>query len=67
MSRSVLVIYLKFYDCLKILLEPIICEGSPDYVMWNDGWTVASKDKKLAAQHEDTIIVKSDGCEIITV
>ena len=31
-----------------------------------DGWTVVTKDGNLCAQWEHTIVVTSDGCEILT-
>jgi len=31
-----------------------------------DGWTVVTKDRKLSAQWEHTIVVTSNGAEILT-
>mmetsp|Transcript_4028 Transcript_4028/g.7067 ORF Transcript_4028/g.7067 Transcript_4028/m.7067 type:complete len:306 (+) Transcript_4028:78-995(+) len=47
-------------------IEPILCEGSQDHVLWEDGWTVATKDGGLSAQFEHTIIITDHGAEILT-
>ena len=31
-----------------------------------DGWTVVTKDRKLSAQWEHTVVVTADGAEILT-
>lgn len=49
-------------------IEPMINEGTYDcYVDKNDDWTVLTKDGKLSAQWEHTILVTKDGCEILTL
>ncbi|MCW2630073.1 MAG: methionine aminopeptidase type, partial [Mycobacterium sp.] len=40
--------------------------GALDYEIWDDGWTVATKDKKWTAQFEHTLVVTDDGAEILT-
>ena len=35
--------------------------------MWDDGWTVVTKDKSRVAQFEHTLLVTEDGVEVITV
>ena len=47
-------------------IEPIICQNKQDYVIWDDGWTNATKDYGLSAQVEHTILVTSNGVEILT-
>jgi methionyl aminopeptidase len=32
-----------------------------------DHWTVVTKDHKLSAQFEHTILVTDDGCEVLTL
>lgn len=47
-------------------VEPMITLGSADWDMWEDGWTVATKDKQHTAQFEHTILITEDGPEILT-
>merc|ERR1712187_311868 len=47
-------------------IEPIICEGSPKHIMWNDNWTITTKDGKRAAQFEHTLLVTENGVELLT-
>ena len=48
-------------------IEPMINLGTPDYEIWDDGWTVVTKDRKWTAQFEHTIVVTDSGCEILTL
>jgi methionyl aminopeptidase len=41
--------------------------GSLDYEIWDDGWTVATKDLRWTAQFEHTLVVTEDGAEILTL
>ena len=41
-------------------------EGKKDIRVLPDGWTAVSKDKKLTCHYENTVVVTSDGVEIIT-
>ena len=34
--------------------------------MWDDGWTVVTKDRRRTAQFEHTILVTDTGAEILT-
>ena len=47
-------------------VEPMITLGTADWDMWDDGWTVTTKDKKFTAQFEHTILITEDGPEILT-
>lgn len=47
-------------------IEPVLCEGAPDWITWDDGWTNATKDGERCAQFEHTLCVTKDGCEILT-
>ena len=51
---------------MTLAIEPIINEGSKQCETLKDGWTVITKDGKLSAQWEHTILVTDDGCEILT-
>lgn len=47
-------------------VEPMLTLGSADWDMWEDGWTVTTKDKSITAQFEHTILITEDGPEILT-
>jgi methionyl aminopeptidase len=47
-------------------IEPMLTLGSADWDMWEDGWTVTTKDKQHTAQFEHTILITEDGPEILT-
>lgn len=47
-------------------IEPVIVEGSEDSYEWSDQWTAVTKDGGRAAQFEETILITSEGAEILT-
>ncbi len=48
-------------------IEPMLTLGTHQWDMWNDGWTVTTKDKSITAQFEHTIAVTEDGYDILTL
>jgi methionyl aminopeptidase len=48
-------------------IEPMINLGGLGYEIWDDGWTVATTDKRWTAQFEHTLVVTEDGAEILTL
>lgn len=52
---------------MALAIEPMVLEGKKDVRVLGDGWTVKSKDGKLTAHYENTVIVTKDGYEIITM
>lgn len=49
-------------------IEPMINMGRAEVITSKvDGWTVTTRDKKLSAQFEHTILVTEDGYEILTL
>ena len=50
-----------------LCIEPMVLEGRKDVRVLGDGWTVKSRDGKLTAHYENTVIVTNDGYEIITM
>lgn len=48
-------------------IEPMINAGKRHTKLLPDGWTVVTKDHKLSAQWEHTILVTAEGCEILTL
>ena len=51
---------------MTLAVEPIVNEGSKFCKTLDDKWTVITKDQKLSAQWEHTILVTDEGCEILT-
>ena len=51
---------------MTLAVEPILNAGSNACRTLKDRWTVVTKDGNLSAQWEHTIVVTSDGCEILT-
>ena len=52
---------------MTFTIEPMINIGKKDCRVLKDGWTVITKDKKLSAQFEHTILVTDEGYEILTL
>ena len=48
-------------------IEPMINQGKRHCKLLPDEWTVVTKDRKLSAQWEHTILVTADGFEILTL
>lgn len=51
---------------MTFTIEPMINLGALDYEIWDDGWTVVTKDRKWTAQFEHTLLVTDTGVEILT-
>ena len=47
-------------------IEPMLDLGTPDWRMWDDGWTVVTADGRRSAQFEHTLLVTDTGAEILT-
>ena len=47
-------------------IEPMINAGKKDIKVLPDNWTVVTKDRSLSAQWEHTILVTSEGYEVLT-
>ena len=47
-------------------VEPMINLGTHEWDMWADTWTVVTKDRRISAQFEHTILITEDGPEILT-
>ena len=48
-------------------IEPMINEGVWQVQILEDNWTAVTKDRKLSAQFEHTVLVTSDGVEVLTL
>ncbi|QDZ42815.1 type I methionyl aminopeptidase [Corynebacterium sp. sy039] len=52
---------------MTLTIEPMINLGGLDYDIWDDYWTVQTRDHKFTAQFEHTIVITEDGNEILTL
>jgi len=48
-------------------IEPMLTLGTVEWDQWEDGWTVVTRDRARSAQWEHTVVVRSDGAEVLTV
>ncbi len=51
---------------MTFTIEPMLNLGTPDYDMWDDGWTVVTQDLRRSAQFEHTLLVTEAGAEVLT-
>jgi methionyl aminopeptidase len=52
---------------MTFTIEPMLNLGTPAYEMWDDGWTVVTRDLRPSAQFEHTLLVTATGAEILTL
>jgi methionyl aminopeptidase len=60
-----------FYDDMievgmTFTIEPMLNLGTHEWDMWDDNWTVVTKDLRRSAQFEHTLVVTPSGAEILT-
>lgn len=55
------------YPGMVLTIEPMINEGDMDVVMQEDQWEVRTRDGKLSAQWEHTVLVTEDSFDILTL
>ena len=51
---------------MTLAIEPMLNLGKRDIAILNDDWTIVTLDGSDSAHYEHTVVVTSDGCEIIT-
>ncbi|RAV33263.1 type I methionyl aminopeptidase [Corynebacterium heidelbergense] len=51
---------------MTLTIEPMINLGGLAYDVWEDDWTVQTRDRKWTAQFEHTLVVTPEGCEVLT-
>jgi methionyl aminopeptidase len=51
---------------MTFTIEPMINEGTYEWVLLPDGWTVITADGALSVQFEHTIVITNNGPEILT-
>ena len=52
---------------MVICIEPMIAMGDWRVNVLDDGWTAVMADKKPAAHYENTVVIREDGTEILTL
>jgi len=52
---------------MTFTIEPMLTLGAAGWEMWDDGWTVVTRDGSRSAQFEHTLLVTDTGAEILTL
>lgn len=52
---------------MTFTIEPMLTLGTIEWDMWEDGWTVVTRDRKRTAQFEHTLLVTETGAEVLTL
>ena len=58
---------LELQEGMIFTIEPMVNQGKRHSKVLADGWTVVTRDRKLSAQWEHTILVTAEGHEILTL
>ena len=51
---------------MTFTIEPMLNLGTHEWTMWDDNWTVVTRDLKRSAQFEHTLLVTPTGAEVLT-
>jgi methionyl aminopeptidase len=52
---------------MTFTVEPMLNLGTHEWEMWDDDWTVVTRDRRRSAQFEHTILITESGNEILTL
>jgi methionyl aminopeptidase len=52
---------------MTFTIEPMLNLGTPEWEIWEDGWTVVTRDRRRSAQFEHTVLVTDSAAEILTL
>jgi methionyl aminopeptidase len=52
---------------MTLAIEPMVNAGEYDVCVLDDDWTVVTEDGSLSAHYENTVLIKPDKCEILTL
>ena len=58
---------MRIEEGMAFTIEPMINAGKRNIKILKDNWTAVTKDHKLSAQWEHTLMATRDGCEIFTL
>ena len=56
----------RLYSGMTLAIEPMVNQGTAEVSVKNDGWTVLTKDGKLSAHYENSILITETEVEILT-
>jgi methionyl aminopeptidase len=51
---------------MTLAIEPMVNAGTAQVMVLNDGWTVVTKDGRLSAHFEHTVLITEGEPEILT-
>lgn len=61
----------RFDDLIEVgmtfTIEPMLNLGTHEWEMWDDEWTVVTRDRRRSAQFEHTLLVTPTGAEVLTL
>lgn len=52
---------------MTFTIEPMVALGTHEWELWDDGWTVLTRDGSRCAQFEHTLVVTDSGAEVLTL
>ncbi|MGI8700788.1 MAG: type I methionyl aminopeptidase [Nocardioidaceae bacterium] len=52
---------------MTFTIEPMLTLGTKEWELWDDRWTVVTRDRRRSAQFEHTLVVTSTGAEVLTL
>lgn len=58
---------MRLYANMTVAVEPMLALGGPEIRILPDGWTAVTADGTPSAHYENTIVVREDGPEILTL
>lgn len=57
----------RLYPGMTLAIEPMVNQGCKEVFVANDGWTTRTRDGKLAAHYENTILITDNEPVILTI
>ena len=51
---------------MVLAIEPMVCEGTFEVEVLDDGWTAVTRDRRLSAHFEHSVALTSSGPEVLT-
>jgi methionyl aminopeptidase len=51
---------------MVLAVEPMVNAGTYEVEVLEDGWAVATRDRKRSAHFEHTIVIRDDAAEVLT-
>lgn len=52
---------------MTIAVEPMVIQKKPDILELEDGWTIVTEDRSLAAHYENTILITEKEAKVLTI